>query len=102
MTPRGLLSLLLVLALGGCATQTARYPQCGRPDFRHCLAVEVAACDDLLAQAQARCEARQGDNTLFANMPERMKEGYRNRCMVNEVVQASGLPEDKVKGCLRW
>lgn len=96
------LMLLLALTLAGCATQDVRYPQCARMTFLHCLDMDGATCDGLMAQAQARCEAQQNDNTLFETMPDRMKEGHRNRCMANEVAQAAGQPEDKVKSCLRW
>lgn len=98
-----LVPLLAALVLSGCASiQRTQFPQCGRITFLHCVGVDAARCDAMLAGAQSTCQQRLDENTLYENMPDSMKEGHLNRCMASEVVAASGQPEDEVKSCLRW
>lgn len=94
--------LMAVLLLSGCASQPTQFPQCGRITFLHCLDVDAARCDAMLADAKSTCQKRLDDNTFYENMPENMKAGHLNRCMASDVVAASGKPEDDVKTCLRW
>lgn len=95
-----ILSLLLVGS--GCATHDARHEQCGRYTFTSCLDVTAQQCDELFDRAEAACEKKLGESTMYDNMPDSMREGHLNRCMASAVVVESGRPEAETKGCLRW
>lgn len=90
------------LLLSGCALNDARHEQCGRPDFLYCLGARPEQCDQMFDKANVECNAKMEENSMFANMPDNMKQNYTNRCIVGSLVAQSGKEEDKVKGCIRW
>lgn len=91
-----------VLGMTGCANHDARHEQCGRYSFTSCLEVTAQQCDELFDRAEAACEKKLEDSTMYDNMPDSMREGHLNRCMASAVVVESGRPEAEAKGCLRW
>lgn len=97
------LALLAIAgAVAGCATVDTRYEQCASSSFTGCLAATAQQCDDMFAKAHAECGQKLNANSMFENMPELMREGYLNRCLVNSVVTQSGQPDAETKDCLRW
>lgn len=94
--------LLMILLAAGCATPDARHEQCGRMAFRHCLDVDVATCDRLFDEARQVCQQKMQANLMFDNMPDNMRDGYHNRCIVQVLVERSGQDENETRSCLKW
>lgn len=98
----GLLLAVLLASGAGCAHQPAQHPQCDQRAFRQCLDVDVARCDALFSAAKSGCEQKHSANTMFDNMPDRIKESHLQRCIVDDLVAESGRSADIIKDCLRW
>ena len=94
--------LLTSLLLPGCATVKTRFPQCSRSSFYDCLGMTAQQCDASFIQAKKNCEQKQADNSVFENMPDGMKEDHLTHCLVDDVIERSGLPDDETRQCLRW
>ncbi|HVK99903.1 MAG TPA: hypothetical protein VM553_08825 [Dongiaceae bacterium] len=95
-------SLTAALLTSGCAIHDARHEQCARPDFLSCLDVKYEQCDNMFDKGLTECRAKMEANTVFATMPDNMKESYTNRCVLDSMVTQSGKESDEVKNCIRW
>ena len=96
-----ILMLCCIVPIAGCATQ-ARHPQCGRSPFIRCLGVDATQCDAMYDKAAAQCRTQIENSTVTSGMPERIRQSYTDRCLINALVKQSGKPEDEVKSCIQW
>lgn len=94
--------VLLMVVVAGCATTQSKHKQCDDSDFIECLEVTSAQCDAMLYVANPECKKIISDNTMYENMPNKVKGHYHRRCLIESLIAQTNQPAEKIKSCLIW